>query len=184
MVFHTQSLLAHWKSDIWDLVGGCHHLNCSLCSRRGNQRENEDRETQNLGVVWERRRWEKHVQRPPCSRPSGGWKHAGREKLGRGPVWGSWWLVENWFLRLSQIGFFDTCREDEEPHSQAMEAFIGCSRCERLTGVHFSRHAGYLLHQVQNSFSWLTPFWLFLGQHSINYSSWPKQADLFLWPVS
>ncbi|XP_047389434.1 cytosolic Fe-S cluster assembly factor NUBP1 isoform X2 [Sciurus carolinensis] len=44
---------------------------------RGNQRENEDRETQNLDTVWERRRWEEHLQCPPCPWPGRGREHTG-----------------------------------------------------------------------------------------------------------
>lgn len=159
MVFHTQSLLAHWKNDIWDLVGGCHHLNCSLCSHRGNQRENEDRETQNPGVVWERRRWEKHVQRPSCSRPSGGWKHAGMEKLGRGPVWGFMMAYGELVPRLSQIGLFDPYREDEETHSsQAMKAFIGCSRCEKVNRCTFLLACWLFITSSSDFFLMINPF--------------------------
>ncbi|EDK97313.1 nucleotide binding protein 1, isoform CRA_b, partial [Mus musculus] len=50
---------------------------CSGSRRGGNQREDEDGETQALGAVWERRRWEKHVQCTPRPRPGGGWRYTG-----------------------------------------------------------------------------------------------------------
>lgn len=130
----------------------CHHLNCFLCSCRGNQRENEDRQTQNLGVVWKRRCWEKHFQRPPGSCPGGGWKHTGGTlgKTGRGSCLrahdGAWRNASLDWVESASLNLVPAQTRKHITVKQWKEVFHWVLQLWKwMAGVHFSELADDLL---------------------------------------